>query len=127
MGMSADPREEDRVASLISSKMKELNAIVAIVITNNWVADETSGNSVHRSMQTPFPGYAEALAMEMWWRDEVATCGIQMYQRCANGKVEFEELKWTEPSTEFRFARGNMGQKDNVLGMPTASKKARIH
>ena len=126
-GVSADQREEDRIASLISSKMKELNAIVTIVITNNWIADETGGNSVHRSMQTPFPGWAEALAVEMWWRDEVATCGMQVYRRGANGKVEFEELEWYEPSTEFRFARGNMGQKDNVLGMPAGLKQGYIN
>ena len=43
-----------------------------------------------------------------------------MYQRCAHGKVEFEELKWT--STGIEFARGNMGQKDNLFGMPAGSK-----
>jgi hypothetical protein len=125
--MSADPREKDRVASLINSEMKELNGIVAIMITDNWVADETGGNSVHRSMQTPFPGQAQALVVAIWGADGVATCGMQMYRRCANGKVEFEELKWEEPSTEVRFVRGNMGQKDNVLGMPAGSKRGYIN
>jgi hypothetical protein len=67
--LSADPREKDRVASLISSDMKELNAIVAIMITDNWVANETRENSVHRSMQTPFPGRAEALVVAIWGPD----------------------------------------------------------
>jgi hypothetical protein len=59
--MSPDPRERDRVASLISSEMRELNAIVAIMITDNWAADEVGGSAAHRSMQTPFPGRTEAL------------------------------------------------------------------
>ncbi len=114
-GMSADLREKDRVARLIIADMKELNAIVAIMITDNWVADETWGNSVHRSMQAPFPGRAQALVVAIWGPDGVATCGMQMYRRSANGKVEFEELKWQEPSTEIRSARGNIGQTNNVL------------
>lgn len=53
--MNADPREEGRIASPISSKMKELNAIAAFIITNNSIADKTWDNSVHRTMQTLFP------------------------------------------------------------------------
>jgi hypothetical protein len=126
-GMSADPREKDRTTSLISSKMKELNAILAIMITDTWVGHATSGNPLPRSLENPFPGRAEALMVAIWGPDGVATCGLQMYRRCADGKIEFEELKWGEPSTEFRFARGNMGERNNELGMPADSNKARIH
>jgi hypothetical protein len=50
-----------------------------------------------------------------------------MYRRSASGNFEFEELKWEEPSAEFRFAPGHMGQKDSVLGMSAGSKKGRIN
>src|SRR5208283_256522 len=93
-GMSADPRESDRVMSLISADVKSLNAIATIMITDNWVSDERPGNSADRSMQAPFPGRAEALVVAVWGPDGVATWGMQMYRRCAIGKVEFEELKW---------------------------------
>jgi len=126
-GLSEDPREKGRIVSLISSRMKEVNASVAIMITDTWVPNETQRTSVTGSLQHPLPGSAEVLTVAVWGPDGVATCGIQVYRRCANGKVEFEELKWEEPSTEFRFARGNMGQRDDVLDVPAASKKARIH
>jgi len=107
--------------------MKELDGIVAIMITDSWVGDATPAGSLRPSLQDPFPGRAGALAVELRWRDEVATCGMQMYRRGADGKVEFEELKWEEPSAEFQFARGNLRQKANVLDVPAGSKKTRIH
>ena len=113
--------------SQISSKMKELNATLAIMITDTWVANETQKNSVTGSQHHPFSGSAEALMVAIWGPDGVATCGAQMYSRCSTGKVEFEELKWEEPSTEVRFVRGNMGQKDNVLGIPAGSKQGYIN
>jgi hypothetical protein len=42
--MSPDPREKDRVTRMISSGMKELNAIVAIMITDTSVANKTPGD-----------------------------------------------------------------------------------
>jgi hypothetical protein len=126
-GLSEDPREKARVVSQISSGMKELNANVAIMITDTWVANETRRNSVTGSLQHPFPGSAEALMVAIWGPDGVTTCGAQIYRRCANGKVDFEELKWGEPFAEFRFALDNMEQKDNVLGVPAGSKKGYIN
>ena len=125
--MSSDPHEKNLIASLINSKMKELNAIVAIMITDTWVGDAAPGSPLPCSLQSPSPGRHEALMVAIWGPDGVATCGMQMYRRCANGKVEFEELKWAEPSTEFRFARSKMGQKDNVLGMSAGSRKGYIN
>lgn len=54
-------------------------------------------------------------------------CGAQVYRRKASGNVEFEELKWEEPSIEFRFVRGNVEQKDNVFGMPAGCKNGDIN
>lgn len=92
-----------------------------------WVANETQKLSATGSLQHPLPGSAEALMVAIWGPDGVTTCGAQMQRRCADGKVEFDELKWEKPSTEFRFARGNMGQTNNVLGVPAASKKGCIN
>jgi hypothetical protein len=126
-GMIADPCRKNLVEILIKSRMKELNGIVAIMISDTWVGDATPADSLRPSLQDPFPGRAEALAVEMWWRDGVAECGLQMYRRCADGKVVFEELQWQEPSTEFRFAGRNIEQKANVLGVPAGSKKGYIN
>ncbi len=126
-GLSEDPREKGRVISQISSGMKELNAIVAIMITDTWAANETQRHSVTGSLQHPLPGSAEALMVAIWGPDGVPTFGAQMFRRSASGKVEFEKLKWEEQSAEFRFARGNMEDGNNELGKPAASNKARIH
>lgn len=126
-GLSEDPREKGRVISQISSGMRELNANVAIMITDTWTANETQKQFVTRSLQHPLPGSAEALMVVIWGPDGVPTSGAQLYRRSASGKVEFEELQWEEPSTEYRFARGNMGRKDNVWGMPAGSKKRYIN
>src|ERR1019366_7918065 len=88
-GLSEDPREKGPVVSQISSKMKELNATLAIMITDTWVANETQKNSVTGSQHHPFSGSAEALMVAIWGPDGVATCGAQMYSRCSTGKVEF--------------------------------------
>jgi hypothetical protein len=87
------------------------------MITDTWAANEAQKHSVSGSLQHPHPGSTEALMVAIWGPDGVPTFGAQMYRRCADGKVEFEELIWEEPSSEFRFARGNMEQKDNVLGL----------
>ena len=52
--------------SQISSKMKELNATLAIMITDTWVANETQKNSVTGSQHHPFSGSAEALMVAIW-------------------------------------------------------------
>src|ERR1017187_5398314 len=128
-GLSEDPREKGRVISQISSKMKELNATLAIMITDTWVANETQKNSVTGSQHHPFSGSAEALMVAIWGPDGVATCGAQMYSRCSTGKVEFEELEWAEPLKESvsRFGSGDMKGSSDGAGAAPASRKARIH
>lgn len=123
-GLSADPREKDRVVRQISAGMRELDGKLAIMITDNWVANEKWANSVHRSMQTPFPGRAEALVVAIWGPDGVATCGVQMYKRDPNGKIVFQSFEWEEPSggSVCRFARNSMeGRTDE----PEASKDSK--
>jgi hypothetical protein len=126
-GMGADPRQKNQLADRINSRLKELNGLLVIMITDCWVGKEIPGESMTPSLQTSFHRQAEALMISVWGPDGVATCGVQMYRRCADGKVVFEELQWQEPSTEFRFARGNIGQRDNVLGMPAGAKKGYIN
>lgn len=126
-GMGADPRQKDQLASRINSRLRELNGLLVIMVTDCWVSKRIPGKSMTPSPQTPFLHLAEALMVSVWGPDGVATCGVQKYRSCADGKVEFDELKWEKPSTEFRFARGNMGQTNNVLGVPAASKKGCIN
>ncbi len=111
-GMGADPRQKDQLASRINSRLRELNGLLVIMVTDCWVGKGIPGISMTPSLQTPFHRQAEALMVSVWGPD---------------GRVEFEELKWEEPSAEFRFARGNIGQRDNVLGIPAGSKKGRIN
>ena len=127
--MSEDPREKGQFVSQISSKMKELNATLAIMITDTWVANETQKNSVTGSQHHPFSGSAEALMVAIWGPDGVATCGAQMYSRCSTGKVVFEELEWAEPLKESvsRFGSGDMKGSSDGAGAAPASRKARIH
>jgi hypothetical protein len=128
-GLSEDPREKGRVISQISSKMKELNATLAIMITDTWVADEKWRNSVHRSMQTPFPGRADALVVAIWGPDGVATCGMQMYKRDPNGKVVFESFEWEQSSggSLCRFARNSMEGRTDEPETPKDSRKPFIN
>ena len=68
--------------------------------TLTWAANETQKHSVTGSLQHPLHGSAEALMVAIWGPHGVPTFGAQMYRRCANGKVDFEELKWEDPSAE---------------------------
>jgi hypothetical protein len=122
-GLSADPRQKDQLANRINSRLREPNGLLVIMVTDCWVGKEIPVKSMTPSLLTPFHRQAEALTISVWGLDGVATCGVQMYRRCADGKIEFEELKWEEPSAEFRFARGNTGQQENVLGLSADSRR----
>jgi hypothetical protein len=125
-GMGADPRQKDHLANRINSRLRELNGLLVIMVTDCWVGEGIPGKSVAPSLHTSFHRQAEALMVSVWGPDGVATSGVQMYRRCTDGKVAFEELEWGEPSAGFRFACGNKGQEDNVLGMPAGSRKGYI-
>lgn len=91
-GLGADPRQKDQLANRINSRLRELNGLLVIMVTDCWVGKGIPGKSMPPSLQTPFHRQAEALMVSVWGPDGVATCGAQMYRRCADGKVEFEEL-----------------------------------
>lgn len=128
-GLGADPRQKDQLANRINSRMKELNGILVIMVTDCWVGKGIPENSMTGSLQTPYLRQAEALMVAVWGPDGVTTCGMQMYRHCSNGKVQFDKLEWTEQSNESvcRFAPNYMGDRNNEYGTLADSKKTLIH
>lgn len=120
-------KQKNLVADIIRTRFEELNGTLVIMITDNCVRDETANLPLTPSQQSPRPSSCEALMVAIWGPDGIPTCGMQLYQRCADGKVMFEELEWEEQSTEYRFARGNMANSEDEFGMPVDSKKTQIN
>jgi hypothetical protein len=103
-------RGKQELTAVINERMKQRNAILAVMVADVWVAED----DVPRArLDEPFPGRLEALTATVWGPSQPTMVGMQIYSRAADGKPVFEEFSWHDRCIS-RFAGDSLSRDDDA-------------
>jgi len=95
-GLCSGPVKKVKVVDEINHQLSVLNSNLMITVSDLWIDEDTPDRFVAISWDTPFTGHRKALIVAISACCDRLTCGMQMYMRCADGQVLFDEFFWGE-------------------------------